>query len=84
MSRRRERNTPQCPGTPGALRFGTRTLDWMTIGSALLVGLMLVLVMPRARQMLKESPKGSPKDWMDALLPLGAVALFVILLMAMV
>ena len=84
MSRRRERNAPRCPGPPGHLRIGTRNLDWMTIGSAFLVGLMLVLLLPRARQMLKESPKGSPKDWMGALLPLGAVVLFVILLMAMV
>lgn len=59
-------------------------MDWLTIGSALLVGLMLALLLPRARQMLKESPKGSRKDWMGALLPLGAVVLFVILLMAMV
>ena len=58
-------------------------MDWMTIGSALLVGLMLVLLFPRARQMLKESPKGSRSDWMSALLPLAAVVLFVILLMTM-
>ena len=59
-------------------------MDWLTIGSALLVGLMLVLLLPRARQMMKESPKGSRSDWTSALLPLGAVVLFVILLMAMV
>ena len=88
LSRRRERTPPatphDAPGSPGHFASSDSDMDWMTIGSALLVGLMLVLLLPRARQMLKESPKGSRKDWMGALLPLGAVVLFVILLMAMV
>jgi len=53
---------------------------WMKIGSALLLGTMLVILWPRAKVMLKESPKGSAEDWKGALIPLLLVALFVILL----
>lgn len=53
---------------------------WMKIGSALLLGMMLMVIWPRARQMLKESPKGSSEDWKGAIIPLALVALFVVLL----
>ena len=59
-------------------------MDWLTIGSALLVGLMLVLLLPQARRMIKESRKGTPGEWMGVLIPLAAVVLFVIFLMAIV
>ena len=57
---------------------------WMKIGSAVLLGAMLVVIFPRARQMLKESPKGSLNDWMGFLFPIGLVVLLVLLLMALV
>lgn len=53
---------------------------WMKIGSALLIGAMLLILWPRARVMLKESPKGSAEEWKSALIPLLLVAGFVILL----
>lgn len=53
---------------------------WMKIGSALLLGAMLLFIWPRAKVMLKESPKGSAEEWKSALIPLVLVALFVILL----
>ena len=59
-------------------------MDWMKIGSALLLIAMLVIVAPTAMHMLKNSPKGSNKDWMLALVLLGGVALFVLVLMKMV
>ena len=59
-------------------------MDWLTIGSALLVGFMLVMLLPHARRMIKESRKATPAEWMGVLIPLGAVVLFVIFLMAMV
>ena len=59
-------------------------MDWLSIGTAILVGFMLLMLLPRARHMLRESPKGSLSDWMGVLFPLGAVVLFVIFLMAMV
>ena len=59
-------------------------MDWLTIGSALLVGLMLVLLLPQARRMIKESRKGTLADWVGVVIALGAVVLFVIFLMAIV
>jgi hypothetical protein len=53
---------------------------WMKIGSALLLVMMIVLLWPRAKIMLKESPKGSADDWKSALIPLLLVAGFIILL----
>ena len=57
---------------------------WMKILSAVLIVMMLVFLLPRAKQMMTESPKGSAQDWMGALIPLGAVVAFVVLLMALV
>ena len=56
---------------------------WMKIGSAVIMGIMLVLLFPRAKQMLQEGPKGGSKEWVSALIPLAMVVGFVILLMAM-
>lgn len=53
---------------------------WMKIGSAILLGGMLLYLWPRAKVMLKESPKGSAQDWKGALIPLALVALFVVLM----
>ena len=57
---------------------------WMKIGTAALLVMMLIVLVPRAKQMLKESPKGSTSDWTSALIPIGAVILFVLLLMQLV
>lgn len=57
---------------------------WMKIGSAALLVVFLIVLIPRARQMLKESPKGSTSDWTSALIPIGLVVLFVLLLMQIV
>ena len=56
----------------------------MKIGWAILLGIMIIWLFPRAKQMLKHSPKGSSSDWRDAILPLIGVVLFVILLIAIV
>lgn len=57
---------------------------WMKIGSAVLLVAMLVVLIPRARQMLKESPMGSASQWISFLVPVGLVVLFVLLLMQLV
>jgi len=56
----------------------------MNILTALLLVAMMVLLFPRARQMLTDSPPAQPGDWRNFLLPLVAVALFVVLLMKLV
>ena len=57
---------------------------WMKLLSAVLIGMMLFFLFPRAKQMLQESPKGSSSDWMSALIPLALVVGFVVLLMALI
>ena len=57
---------------------------WMKIGSALLLIAILAMIFPRARQMVKESPKGTPAQWVSFLIPVAVVVLFVLLLMQMV
>ena len=59
-------------------------MDWMKITSALVLGAMLVYLFPRAKLMMKHSPKGSSEDWRSVLIPLLGVILFVILLISMV
>lgn len=56
----------------------------MNIVSALLLVAMLVMLAPRAKQMLNESRPAEPGDWRAFLLPLAAVVLFVMLLIKLV
>ncbi len=55
-------------------------MDWIKISSALLIVLMLVYLLPRAKDMLKNSPKASSNDMIAALIPLLLVIGFVFLL----
>ena len=57
---------------------------WMKIGSAVLLVAMLAILIPRAGQMLKESPKGTTAQWLSFVIPVAIVVLFVVLLMQMV
>ena len=59
-------------------------MDWMKIGSAILLGAMIMFLWPRAKQMMKESRKAEPGEWQSVLLPILAVAGFVVLLVMMV
>lgn len=52
-------------------------MDWLKIGSAVFLVAMLVFIFPRMRHAMKNSPKGTAKDWMGYLFPLGFVVLFV-------
>ncbi|MEQ8232606.1 MAG: hypothetical protein RLW61_18310 [Gammaproteobacteria bacterium] len=59
-------------------------MDWMKIGSAILLGMMIILLFPRARHMIKHSPAAQAGDWRAFLLPILAVGGFVALLMWLV
>ncbi len=59
-------------------------MDWMKIGSALLLVMFIIFMFPNARRMLKESPEGSSSDWLSALIPIVLVGGFIALLIAMV
>lgn len=57
---------------------------WMKVGSAILIVMMLVFIWPRARHMLRHSPKGSTDDWKGALIPLVLVVVFIFILIKLV
>ncbi len=59
-------------------------MDWMKIGSALLLIAMIAVIFPRARYMLSNSPKAEKGDWTSAALPILAVIGFVLLLTMLV
>ena len=54
----------------------------MAIGGAIVLGAMFFFLLPRAKEMLKNSPEASNSEWMSALIPLGLVGLFVLLMIA--
>ena len=59
-------------------------MDWMKIGTALLLVLMIVFLWPRAKQMMSQTRKAEPGEWQSALLPILAVVGFVVLLIMLV
>ena len=59
-------------------------MDWMQIGSALLLGAMLVFLVPRLPGILRATPGASGKQWLAAIVPLVLVGAFVFLLMKLV
>jgi len=59
-------------------------MDWLKIAAAVLLIAMFFMILPSAKRMVKESPKGSASDWMGFIIPIVAIALFIILLIALV
>ncbi|MDP1559363.1 MAG: hypothetical protein Q8K59_04630 [Nitrosomonas sp.] len=59
-------------------------MDWMQIVSALAMVMFIVFLFPRARDMMKNSPKGSSSDWMGFAIPVIAIVLFILLLIKLV
>jgi hypothetical protein len=59
-------------------------MDWMKIFSALALVMFIVFLFPRARDMMKNSPKGSSSDWMSFVIPIIAIVLFIMLLIQLV
>jgi hypothetical protein len=45
---------------------------------------MFFMILPSAKRMVKESPKGSSSDWMGFIFPMAVVILFIILLISLV
>ncbi len=57
---------------------------WLKILSAVALGAMLVMLLPRAKQALAASPVATPGDWRAVVVPLVAIVAFVAVLMAIV
>ena len=59
-------------------------MDWMKIISAIALGLMIIYLLPRAKQMMKASAEVENKDWMGVVVPIVCVVLFVFFLVSLV
>lgn len=56
---------------------------WMQVAMGALALLALFYFGPKAGAAVRNSPKGSARDWLGVLLPIGGVVLFVIILIAL-
>lgn len=60
----------------------------ISLWEALLLGVLVLVLLfwfvPGVRNAMRNSPRGTAEDWKSVLLPLGLVALFVVLLIAWV
>jgi hypothetical protein len=59
-------------------------MDWMTIVSAIAMGVMVAFLIPVAKRMHENSRKAEKGEWMGVLLPIAIVVLFIVLLVKMV
>ncbi len=59
-------------------------MGWMEIISAVALGAMVLYLLPRAKQMIANSPKAEKGDWQAAIIPILCVMGFVFLLVQMV
>ena len=59
-------------------------MDWLKIASAIFLVAMFFFILPSAKRMVKNSPKGSAGDWMGFIVPMAVVVLFIVLLIALV
>jgi hypothetical protein len=59
-------------------------MDWLQIAGAVFLVAMFFMILPSAKRMVKDSPKGSSSDWMGFVFPMALVILFIILLITLV
>ncbi|MCU7797554.1 MAG: hypothetical protein KZQ75_10520 [Candidatus Thiodiazotropha sp. (ex Myrtea spinifera)] len=59
-------------------------MDWTKIIWAVVIVAMILVLWPRAKQMMKDTPKAEKGDWQAVVLPLAFVVGFVILLIMLV
>ena len=59
-------------------------MDWTKIITAILLVTMIVVIFPRAKHMLKNSPKGSGGQWLHFIGIIVIIALFVFFLVSVV
>jgi len=59
-------------------------VEWTQILAAVVLGAMVIYLLPRAKQMMQNSPKAEKGDWQGVLIPIVAVVLFILFLISMV
>ena len=55
-------------------------MDWTKWITAALLLMMIIYIFPRAKHMLKNSPKGKNHEWMGFAAIIGVVTLFIVFL----
>lgn len=59
-------------------------MDWMKIVAALALIMFIIILFPRARHMMENSPKGSSSDWLSFVIPIVAITVLIMLLIQLV
>jgi zinc transporter ZupT len=59
-------------------------MDWLKIASGIFLVAMFLMLLPSAKRMVKESPKGTASDWMGYIIPMVAIVLFIVILISLV
>jgi hypothetical protein len=59
-------------------------MDWLKIASGIALAAMFFYLLPSAKRMVKNSPKGSMNDWLGYIIPMVGIALFIVLLIQLV
>lgn len=59
-------------------------MDWMKIGSVVLLIGMAFFIWPRVRYAMQNTPKANSQDWMAFVIPIVGVIAFIALLMSLV
>ena len=59
-------------------------MDWLKIASGIFLVAMFFMLLPSAKRMVKESPKGTASDWMGYIIPMVAIVLFIVILISLV
>ena len=59
-------------------------MDWVKIGSAVLMLAMIIYLFPRAKQAVQNSRKAESGEWLNFVLLMGGVVLFIVVLIALV
>ena len=57
---------------------------WLTFISAIAFGAFALFMIPRAKEMLKNGPKGSSQDWRGFVIIIAVIVVFVFMLIKLV
>jgi len=59
-------------------------MDWMEIVSAFALVMLIVILFPATRDMMRNSPKGTSSDWLSFVIPLIVIVVFIMFLIKLV
>lgn len=57
---------------------------WMSIITAIVFGAFVLFMIPRAKEMIKNGPKGSSQEWRGFVIIIAVIVVFVFMLIKLV